>query len=63
MGSRSRAQAEERISFVEVKSVSTVTPDSLSPTQHISDSLDGGFFAWLQVLACVFVLMNTWYAI
>ncbi|KAI9433178.1 MFS general substrate transporter [Lactarius indigo] len=67
MGSRSRAQvecSEKRVAsdaFVEVKPTSSVTPESQSPPQsHISVVPDGGLLAKLQVLACFFVLMNTW---
>ncbi|KAI9456064.1 MFS general substrate transporter [Lactarius psammicola] len=69
MGSRSRAQAEcseKRIpsdAFVEVKPASPAIPESQSPTppqSHVSDTSNGRLLARLQVLACFFVLMNTW---
>lgn len=50
--------------FVEAKSESDspVTPTTAQVTQPQSrtSNTDGGLFAWLQVLACFFVLMNTW---
>jgi hypothetical protein len=49
--------------FVEAKSESdsSVTPVTTQPQTRTSNTTDGGLFAWLQVLACFFVLMNTWY--
>ncbi|KAF8261435.1 major facilitator superfamily domain-containing protein [Lactarius quietus] len=69
MGSLARAQPEcsekslPSALFIEAKSASPVTQVSLPPTQpqpQVSNIPDGGLFAWLQVVACFFVLMNTW---
>ena len=48
--------------FVEAKSEPEAQPEVTPPvTQPQPQTPDGGLFAWLQVLACFFVLMNTWY--
>src|SRR6266404_8301099 len=55
MGLLARAQAEcseKPISDVVVKSTSPHSQSSAQPQLHIPD---GGFLAWLQVLACFFV--------
>ena len=73
MGSRFRVQAEgleksnpSDLFLAAAKPVSLATPEPKSsepqPSQNTSNTQDGGWFAWLQVLACFLVLMNTWYA-